>query len=209
MTVHDAAMLIRFPGSSLPAPITRALADEALPGSLRDALHAATAEDEEDRLLALDALQAGMTLVGASDDDDEAEEEDGDDGDDAGAGPSALRLFPAIVALAHLREGPERLALLGIAGGLEMMRLAGEFDVPEDLGDEWDPAHEDALRMCAAELSSPADPEIVRPLLACLATLQGDVMLGGAIASFDDEGDDEGDEEGDEEDDDDDDDDDA
>jgi hypothetical protein len=179
--VHDDAMLIQFPGSSsLPPAIARALADEQLPASLRDALRTATGDDEEDRLLALDALQTGMTLAEDVEDDD-------------GTAPPGLRLFPAVVALAGLREGPERLALLGISGGLEMMRLAGELDIPEDLGDDWDAAHADALRMCAAELSSPADPEVVRPLLACMATLQGDVMLGGAIASFDDEGGDDGD----------------
>ena len=189
-------MLIQFPGSSsLPPALARALGDEELPAALREALRGACADDEEDRLLALDALQTGMTLA-----------EDVDDADGEGAGdvatPPGLRLFPALAALASLRDGPERLARLGIAGGLEMMRLAAELDIPEDLGDDWEAAHADALRMCADELASPADPEVVRPLLACLATLQGDVVLAGAIASFDDEdGDDDGgdDDEGDDE----------
>jgi len=177
-------MLIQFPGSSsLPAPVARALADEALPEVLRAALRDATAGDEEDRILALDALQTGLTLsVTTAGDDD-------DDGDDGPAGPPGLRAFPALVALAAAREGPEQLALLALAGGLEMVRVAGDLDVPEELGDDWVAAHETALRLCAGALSTPTDPEVVRPLLSCLAALQGDVLLASAITSLDDNAD--------------------
>ncbi|MBM4281816.1 MAG: hypothetical protein FJ137_14025 [Deltaproteobacteria bacterium] len=150
---------------------------------LRAALRDATAGDEEDRILALDALQTGLTLsVTTAGDDD-------DDGDDGPAGPPGLRAFPALVALAAAREGPEQLALLALAGGLEMVRVAGDLDVPEELGDDWVAAHETALRLCAGALSTPTDPEVVRPLLSCLAALQGDVLLASAITSLDDNAD--------------------
>jgi hypothetical protein len=199
--VHRAIMLIPFPGpSSLPAPVARALGDGTLPEPLRAALRDATADDEEDRMLALDALQASLTLAAGLD------ETDGDaaagDDDHVVTGPPGLRAFPALVALAALREGPERLALLAIAGGLEMVRLAGDLDIPEDLGDEWVAAHEEALRLCAGALATVAEPEVVRPLLCCLATLQGDIALASGIASFDDDdGEDDADDGSDEDDD--------
>ncbi len=191
--------IVAPPSSAFPPALARALADEQIPSALRDALRGATVDGEEERLSALDDLQANLMLAQEPDDD-----EDDDDGDTSSSPHLArtsaeLRLFPALIAVAAQREGPEQLALLALAGGLEMVRLAGDLDVPEDLGEDWDAAHALALRLSGAALAVPVPPEILRPLLACLAALQGDVAVASALAAANGDDDDDGEEEQEEE----------
>ncbi|MDP2339480.1 MAG: hypothetical protein Q8O67_00870 [Deltaproteobacteria bacterium] len=159
-------MIIEFPGS-LPPAVARAVGDERIPSELRDALRLLASDDEGTRIEALDVIRDAVDV----DEDD--------------TGPRGLRLFPALVALAALREGAERAALIGSASSLELVRLAVDGDVPEGLDAVWDDARIAGLKLCAPLLAEPVDPELLGPLLAALAALQGDGELAGLIASAD------------------------
>ena len=159
-------MIIEFPGS-LPTAVARAMADEKIPSELRDALRLLASNDEGTRIEALDIIRDAVDV------------------DEDGTGPRGLRLFPALVALAALREGAERAALVGSASSLELVRLAVDGDVPDSLESAWDDARIAGLKLCAPLLAEPVDPELLGPLLAALAALQGDGELAGLIASAD------------------------
>jgi hypothetical protein len=159
-------MIIEFPGS-LPPVVARAVADERIPSELRDAVRRLASDDEMTRIDALDVIRDAVDV------------------DDEDSGPRGLRLFPALVALAGLREGAERAALIGSASSLELVRLAVDGDVPEGLDQAWDEARLSGLKLCAPLLAEPVDAELLGPLLAALAALQGDGELAGLIASAD------------------------
>ena len=159
-------MIIDFPGT-LPHAVARAMADDRIPSDLRDALRVLAGTDEGRRLDALDVIREAVGI------------------DTDSTAPRGLRLFPALVALSSQRVDAEQAVLVGSACSLELMRLAIDGDIPEGLEAIWDETRLVALKLCAQLLSEPVEADLLGPLLASLAALQGDGELASLIASAD------------------------
>jgi len=187
--------IIPYPSADVPLAASKALADDHLSEDLKVLLRGLLSTDLAERVKAMSSL-VGFEVDVAAGEYSVAEDEDSvgplDD-------PSALRLLPALVALAERREDAERFSHVTCAANIELNRLMEGEEEPAGFEAAFEEARKTALGLAAAALAAPVDEEeILRPLMMVVAVFNGQVDLAMTLLGFDGDLDDE-DEDGDDE----------
>ena len=186
--------IIPYPSADVPLAASKALADDHLAEDLKVLLRGLLSTDLAERVKAMSSL-VGFQV------DEAAGEYSIDDEDNVGPldDDSAIRLLPALVALAELREDAERFSHVTCAANLELNRLMEGEDEPAGLEAAFADARKNALGLAAAAMGTPVEEEeILRPLMMVVAVFNGQVDLAMTLLGFDGDDDlDDEDEEGD------------
>ncbi|HEY1099482.1 MAG TPA: hypothetical protein VGF99_11165 [Myxococcota bacterium] len=181
--------IIPYPSGDVPLAASKALADDHLDDGLKDLLRGLLSTDYDARVRAM------SLLVGFQIDEDAAEYTVVGEDEEAPLGdPSAIRLVPALVALAEIRDDAERFSLLTCAANVELNRLVEDVALPAGLESGYSDARVAALAMLGAALGAPLEQadEVLQPLLMAVATFngQGELALGLLNGGGDLDGDD-------------------
>ncbi len=189
--------IIPLPTADIPLAASKALADDKLSDDLKGILRLLLSTDDNERVKAMSSL-VGFEVDEGNAEYSEADAEQGGPLDD----DSAIRILPALVALAAVREEGERFSLVTCAANLELNRLLEEIDVPAGLDQAFADARATAISIAGAALSQPIDEEeLLRPLMMVVSVFNGHVDVAMSLLGLDDEyvdGEDDEDEDGEE-----------
>lgn len=182
MNDGDGMTIIPLPTADIPLAASKALADDKLSEELKGILRQLLSTDDDVRVKAM------SSLVGFEVDEGNAEYSEVDDR----AGPldddSAIRILPALVALAAVRDEAERFSLVTCAANLELNRLLEEIDVPAGLDQAFADARTTAIGIAGKALSEPIDEEeLLRPLMMVVSVFNGHVDVAMSLLGLDDE----------------------
>lgn len=181
---HGAGMtIIPLPTADIPLAASKALADDKLSDELKGILRQLLSTDDDERVKAMSSL-VGFEVDEGNAEYSEADVEQGGPLDD----DSAIRILPALVALAAVRDDAERFSLVTCAANLELNRLLEEIDVPAGLDQAFADARATAISIAGAALSQPIDEEeLLRPLMMVVSVFNGHVDVAMSLLGLDDE----------------------
>lgn len=192
--------IIPYPSADVPLAASKALADDHLSEDLKVLLRGLLSTDLAERVKAMSGLVGFEVDVAAGE--YSVADDDGEDSVGPLDDPSALRLLPALVALAEIREDAERFSHVTCAANIELNRLMEGEEEPAGFEASFEEARKTALGLAAAALAAPVDEEeILRPLMMVVAVFNGQVDLAMTLLGFDGDLDDEDEDEAGDEDD--------
>ncbi len=184
--------IIPYPSGDVPLACSKALADDHLIDELKDLLRGLLATDYDARVRAM------STLVGFQVDESAGEYAVDEEVEPPLGDPSAIRLVPALIALAEIRDDTERFSLITCAANVELSRLVEDEEVPAGFEGAYTDARAAALTLLGTALSKPIEgaEEILTPLLMAVATFNGasELALSLLQGDYDDEDEDDEDE---------------